>query len=312
MEPLVQIQGLKKHFPPKKGSSKPLRAVDGVNLTVDEGETLGLVGESGCGKTTLGRTILRLLAPTEGEISFKGKSIDHFDRKELTKKMSVVFQDPTASLNPRMTVSDHLRRPLEIHGIAKGEEMIRRIVEFLNSMGLKSEHMVRYPHEMSGGQKQRVCIARALCVEPSFIVLDEPTSALDVSVQSKILKLLERAKREYTVSYLFISHDINLVRAISNRIGVMYLGRIVEIGNTDEVFQNPLHPYTKALFASVPQPDPDKKVKNLLKGEVPSPVNLPEGCSFAPRCKEKVGRICDEEKPPVKTHNGREIACHRV
>ncbi len=310
MNSIVKTEDIKKYFPPPQGESKPLKAVDEVNLQVKEGETLGLVGESGCGKTTLGRTILRLLSPTEGTVYFRDNKVEDFDRKELTRKMNIVFQDPATSLNPHMTVSDHLRRPLEIHDISHGDDKIKRIIEILNIMGLKSEHMIRYPHELSGGQKQRVSIARALCVEPEFIVLDEPTSALDVSVQSKILKLLERAKESFHVSYMFISHDINLVRSISNRIAVMYLGRIVEIGGTDDTFNNPYHPYTRALFASVPQPDPNKDVEDPLTGEVPSPVNIPTGCPFAPRCREVLGKICKKERPGGIKKNGRKVNCH--
>lgn len=308
---IVETENLKKYFESKRGA---VRAVDDVNINVEYGETLGVVGESGCGKTTLGRTILRLLNPTSGKIIFEGKDVTSIDGEELRayrKKMNIVFQDPAASLNPQMTVFDHLSRPLEIHNLATGDEKIARIIDILNTMGLKAEHMIRYPHELSGGQKQRVCIARALCLEPDFIVLDEPTSALDVSVQSKILKLLDRAKRKFDVSYMFISHNINLVRAISDRIAVMYLGRLIEVGETDDVFEDPDHPYTKALFDSVPQPDPNQKVKQPLKGEVPSPVNPPKGCPFGPRCKEKVGQVCDEEPPELQEIHGRKVSCHK-
>ncbi|MFP4588808.1 MAG: ABC transporter ATP-binding protein [Candidatus Acetothermia bacterium] len=311
METVVESKDLKKYFVAPERTSKPLRAVDGVTLRVREGETLGLVGESGCGKTTFGRTILRLIEPTEGKAFFRGQEIAEFDRRELTKRMNIVFQDPTASLNPQMTVADHLRRPLQIHGMAKGEEVIHIIIKTLNTMGLKSEHMIRYPHELSGGQKQRVAIARATSVEPDFLALDEPTSNLDVSVQSKILKLLHQAQQESTMSYLFISHDINLVRSISDRIAVMYLGVLVEVGDTDQVFRDPLHPYTKALFSSVPQPDPDEKVEDPLSGEVPSPVNLPEGCRFASRCKEKTSSICDHDQPQLVETRGRRVACYK-
>lgn len=310
MNNILETKEFVKYFPSLKGE---VRAVDRVDIEVKEGETFGVVGESGCGKTTLGKTILRLIEPTSGKIFFKGNDITDLEHKELRKlrkEMNIVFQDPSASLNPQMTVSDHLRRPLEIHNIAEGDEKIKRIIQILNTMGLKAEHMIRYPHELSGGQKQRVCIARALCVEPDFLVLDEPTSALDVSVQSKILKLLERAKRRFNLSYMFISHNINLVRAISDRIAVMYLGRIVEIGETEDLFNDPQHPYTKALFRSVPKPDPDEKVEEPLKGEVPSPVNPPKGCHFSPRCKEKVGKICEEKDPQLEDIDGRKVACH--
>lgn len=309
---IVETKNLKKFFESKKGSVK---AVNDVSINVIKGETLGVVGESGCGKTTLGRTILKLLEPTSGKIFFQGKDITNLNEKQmrpLRKKMNIVFQDPVASLNPQMTVYDHLSRPLDIHNIVDTEEeKIRRIIDILNTMGLKAEHMIRYPHELSGGQKQRVCIARALCLEPDFLLLDEPTSALDVSVQSKILKLLDRAKSKFKVSYMFISHNINLVRSISDRIAVMYLGRLVEVGDTKKVFGDPIHPYTKALFSSVPQPDPDKKVKAPLKGDVPSPVNPPSGCAFAPRCIESASKACQKKVPDLRQTKGRKVACHK-
>lgn len=311
METIVETKDLKKFFSVPKKPSKVLRAVDDVDIKIKEGETLGLVGESGCGKTTLGKTTLKLLRPDGGKIYFRGENIENFDRKGLTKRMNIVFQDPAASLNPQMTVSDHLRRPLQIHDMAQGEEITRRIIETLNTMGLKSEHMIRYPHELSGGQKQRVSIARALAVEPEFIVLDEPTSNLDVSVQSKILKLLHQAKQNNNISYLFISHDINLVRSISDRIAVMYLGIVVEVADTNSLFEDPLHPYTKALLNSVPQPDPDREVEEPLSGEVPSPVDLPEGCRFISRCKEQVGSICKKKKPTLFKTSDRKVACHK-
>lgn len=307
---IVETVNLKKFFDSKRGTVK---AVNDVSINVVEGETLGVVGESGCGKTTLGRTILKLIQPTSGEIHFKRKEITNFSgaqMKKLRKKMNIVFQDPVASLNPQMTVYDHLSRPLDIHDIVDSEdEKIERIIDILNTMGLKAEHMVRYPHELSGGQKQRVSIARALCLEPDFLVLDEPTSALDVSVQSKILKLLDRAKEKFNVSYMFISHNINLVRSISDRLAVMYLGKLVEVGKTDEIFENPKHPYTKGLFASVPQPDPTQKVKTPLTGDVPSPVDPPEGCAFAPRC-PKSKKECERDAPDLIESYGRKIACH--
>lgn len=308
---LVETQNLKKFFDSKKGTVK---AVNDVSLEVIKGETLGLVGESGCGKTTLGRTILKLIAPTSGKILFDGEDITELSGKQMReyrKKMNIVFQDPVSALNPQMTVYDHLDRPLEIHDMVSSEdEKLRKMVDILNTMGLKAEHLIRYPHELSGGQKQRVCIARALCLEPDFLVLDEPTSALDVSVQSKILKLLDRAREKFDVSYMFISHNINLVRAISDRLGVMYLGKLVEVGKTGEIFEDPKHPYTKALFKSVPQPDPDEKVEVPLSGQVPSPVDPPEGCAFAPRCSEK-GKVCERDNPDLIESYGRKIACHR-
>lgn len=307
---IVETQNLKRFFESKKGTVK---AVNGVSLNVIKGETLGIVGESGCGKTTLGRTILKLIEPTSGKIFFEDEDITDFSSKkmrEYRKKMNIVFQDPVSSLNPQMTVYDHLDRPLEIHNmVSSEEEKLKRMVDILNTMGLKAEHLIRYPHELSGGQKQRVCIARALCLEPDFLVLDEPTSALDVSVQSKILQLLDRAKEKFDVSYMFISHNINLVRSISDRLGVMYLGELVEVGDTADIFENPKHPYTKALFKSVPQPDPDKKVEAPLTGQVPSPVEPPEGCAFAPRCPKKQN-VCERDDPDLIGSYGRKLACH--
>lgn len=307
---IVETQNLKRFFESKKGTVK---AVNGVSLNVIKGETLGIVGESGCGKTTLGRTILKLIEPTSGKIFFEDEDITDFSSKEMRKyrkKMNIVFQDPVSSLNPQMTVYDHLDRPLEIHNmVSSEEEKLKRMVDILNTMGLKAEHLIRYPHELSGGQKQRVCIARALCLEPDFLVLDEPTSALDVSVQSKILQLLDRAKEKFDVSYMFISHNINLVRSISDRLGVMYLGELVEVGDTADIFENPKHPYTKALFKSVPQPDPDKKVEAPLTGQVPSPVEPPEGCAFAPRCPKKQN-VCERDDPDLIGSYGRKLACH--
>ncbi len=307
---IVETQNLEKFFSSKKGTVK---AVNDVSINVIKGETLGVVGESGCGKTTLGRTILKLIKPTSGKILFNGKDITGISSKKmrkLRKKMNIVFQDPVSSLNPQMTVYDHLDRPLEIHNMVDSEdEKLKRMVDILNTMGLKAEHLIRYPHELSGGQKQRVCIARALCLEPDFLVLDEPTSALDVSVQSKILKLLERAKQKFDLSFMFISHNINLVRAISDRLAVMYLGKIVEVGDANDIFENPKHPYTKALFKSVPQPDPDKKVETPLTGQVPSPVDPPEGCSFEPRC-PKSKKECKTKDPELIKAEGRKLACH--
>jgi len=306
---IVETKKLKKFFDSPKGKVK---AVNDVSINIIEGETLGVVGESGCGKTTLGKTILKLIQPTSGKIYFEGNDITNLGdgkMRKLRKNMNIIFQDPVSSLNPQMTVYDHLNRPLVIHNMVDSEEeKLKKMVDILNTMGLKAEHLIRYPHELSGGQKQRVCIARALCLEPDFLVLDEPTSALDVSVQSKILKLLNRAKEKFDVSYLFISHNINLVRAISDRLGVMYLGRVVEVGDTKDIFENPMHPYTTALFQSVPQPDPDQKVKAPLSGQVPSPVNPPEGCAFAPRC-EKSKAICESERPELIEADGRKVSC---
>ncbi|MCD6546226.1 MAG: ABC transporter ATP-binding protein [Thermotogae bacterium] len=309
---LIEVEDLKKHYHTSKGT---LKAVDGVSLVIRKGETFGLVGESGCGKSTLIRTILRLLYPTSGKIIFEGKNIAYLhekDLKDLRKRMGIVFQDPHSSLNPRMTIFDILARPLKIHKIVKNrDDMVLRIVEILKLMGLQAEHMIRFPHELSGGQKQRVAIARALMVEPEILFLDEPTSALDVSVQAKILKLLDKVKKQRNLTYFYISHDINLIRVVSDRIAVMYLGKIVELGEKDLVFQKPLHPYTSGLFRSVPIPDPDVKIEKIpLEGEVPSPVNPPSGCRFHPRC-EFAKSVCKGKEPKLmKVEDGRMVACH--
>ncbi|HPJ89206.1 MAG TPA: ABC transporter ATP-binding protein [Thermotogota bacterium] len=312
-EKIIEIKNLKKHFETPQGS---VRAVDDISFDIYRGETFGLVGESGCGKSTLIRTILRLLPPTSGEIWFNGRDIAPLHRKRdlkpLRKEMSLVFQNPHSSLNPRMTVYDTLARPFRIHGITKTkEETTIEIVKVLKTMGLQAEHMIRFPHELSGGQKQRIAVARALAVEPDVIFLDEPTSALDVSVQTKILKLLEATKEERQLTYFYISHDINLIRVVSDRIAVMYLGKIVEIGKTPLIFGEPQHPYTVGLFKSVPIPDPDRKIGEMsLQGEVPSPVNPPQGCNFNPRCPHAMD-ICRKEEPELKTtEDGRQIACH--
>jgi len=309
---LIRVEELRKYYNTPKGT---LKAVDGVSFEIREGETFGLVGESGCGKSTLIRTILRLIKPSGGKIFYKNLDITNLYEKrlkELRKRMGIVFQDPHSSLNPRMTVFDTLARPLKIHKMAKNnDEIVLKIVKTLKLMGLQAEHMIRFPHELSGGQKQRVAIARALMVEPDVIFLDEPTSALDVSVQAKILKLLDKVKKERNLTYFYISHDINLIRVVSDRIAVMYLGKIVEIGEKDLIFQKPLHPYTNGLFKSVPIPDPDIKIGKVpLEGEVPSPVNPPSGCRFHPRC-EFTKAICRKQEPKlIEIEDGRMVACH--
>ncbi len=311
-EKIIQVKRLKKYFESPKGD---VRAVDDVSFDIYRGETFGLVGESGCGKSTLIRTILRLLTPSSGEIWFKGENIAEWPHKQvkpLHKQMSLVFQNPHSSLNPRMTVFDTLSRPFKIHKLTNNkEETTIQIVKLLQTMGLQAEHMIRFPHELSGGQKQRIAVARALAVEPDIIFLDEPTSALDVSVQTKILKLLEKVKKERQLTYFYISHDINLIRVVSDRIGVMYLGKIVELGEASDVFKEARHPYTIGLFKSVPEPDPDKKIDEMsLTGEVPSPVNPPDGCNFNPRCPHAFDR-CYKEEPELKRMNdGRLVACH--
>ncbi len=310
---LLETQGLKKYFNSPAGEVK---AVDGVDLIIRQGQSFGLVGESGCGKSTLIRTILRLLEPTEGKVFFKGRDINSYRKNELLKlrkEMAMVFQDPHLSLNPRMTVFDTISRPLKIHGLArKKQELLVQIVELLHTMGMQAEHMVRFPHELSGGQKQRIGVARALAVEPDIIFLDEPTSALDVSVQTKILKLLEKARQERNLTFFFISHDINMIRVVADVMGVMYLGKIVEIGPKELLLSDPLHPYTQGLFQAVPEPDPDKIIQEVqLEGEVPSPINPPPGCNFNPRC-PFVWDLCKEVEPMLKElEDERRVACHK-
>lgn len=309
---LIKIEELKKYYNTPRGA---LRAVDGVSFDIKKGETFGLVGESGCGKSTLIRTVLRLISPSGGRIFYEDRDITDLNEKQLRefrKRMGIVFQDPHSSLNPRMTVYDILARPLKIHKMAKNNnEIVLKIAKTLKSVGLQVEHMIRFPHELSGGQKQRVAISRVLMIEPEVIFLDEPTSALDVSVQAKILKLLDKIKKERNLTYFYISHDINLIRVVSDRIAVMYLGKIVEIGEKNLIFQKPLHPYTNGLFKSIPVLDPDIKIEGTpLEGEVPSPVNLPDGCRFQPRCKFAKA-ICKKQEPKLKEiEGGRKVACH--
>ncbi|RLE32587.1 peptide ABC transporter ATP-binding protein, partial [Candidatus Acetothermia bacterium] len=295
---LLEVRGLKKYFPVRRGVFRRIvgwvKAVDDVDFFIQEGETLGLVGESGCGKTTTGRTILRLIEPTAGEILFRSQRLGRVvdiakmkprEMKPLRREMQIIFQDPYSSLNPRMTVGDIVGEPLVVHRVARGKEKERRVAELLQAVGLKPEHMRRYPHEFSGGQRQRIGIARALALDPQLIVCDEPVSALDVSIQAQVLNLLEDLQDEFHLTYLFIAHDLSVVKHISDRVAVMYLGKIVELAETEELFTHPMHPYTEALLSAVPIPDPDyKKERILLQGDVPSPINPPSGCYFHPRC----------------------------
>ncbi len=309
---LLEVRNLKKHFPSTAGWVK---AVDGIDLKIEKGKSFGLVGESGCGKSTLIRVMLKLLEPTAGQIFFDGQEITGYSFKEmraLRKEMGMVFEDPHLALNPRMTVFDIISRPLKIHGLARKKgDLTVQVVELLQSMGLQTEHMIRFPHELSGGQKQRIGVARALAVEPQLIFLDEPTSALDVSVQTKILKLLEKARQERDLTFFFISHDINLIRVVADIMGVMYLGKIVEIGPKELLLDDPHHPYTRGLFSAVPEPDPDHSITEIqLTGEVPSPVNPPPGCNFNPRCPHADDRCRVEEPEFRELADGRRVACH--
>ena len=317
-EILLEVKNLVKHFPVKAGifqrTVAVVKAVDGVSFQIKKGETFGLVGESGCGKTTTGRCVLMLETPTSGEIVFKGVDITKLSQKQLRKlrpKMQIVFQDPFSSLNPRLPIKEIIGEAIAYHGIAKGREVERRVQELLEMVGLSVEHMNRYPHEFSGGQRQRICIARALATEPDLIVCDEAVSALDVSIQSQILKLLENLQAKLGVAYLFISHALNVVKYISHRIGVMYLGKLVEVAESEELYLNPLHPYTKALISAVPVPDPKvKRKKIILKGDVPSPLNPPQGCRFVTRCPQAM-QLCGEIEPQlVEVAPNHFVACH--
>jgi oligopeptide/dipeptide ABC transporter ATP-binding protein len=290
---LLQVKDLKKHF--SVGRRAMLKAVDGISLEINKGETFGLVGESGCGKSTAGRTLIRLYEPSGGQIVYGGKDISRAtgdEAKTLKRKMQMIFQDPQASLNPRMVVSDIIAEGIDIHGLARNtRERLERVHELLDTVGLNKEHANRYPHEFSGGQRQRLGVARALAVEPEFIVADEPVSALDVSIQAQVINLMRRLQEERSLTYLFISHDLSVVKYISDRVGVMYLGQLVEMAYSDELYENPLHPYTRSLLSAVPVPDPDYEIEReriVLQGDLPSPVNPPSGCRFRTRCPQAV------------------------
>ena len=317
-QPLLEVHGLKRHFAQQSGwlvrRRRVVHAVDGVDLTIWPGEVLGLVGESGCGKTTLGRCVLRLIEPTAGEITFAGQDLLRLDPaalRQARREMQLVFQDPISSLDPRFAVEESITEPLRTHTNLSRAERNEQALALLREVGLDKQHMGRYPHELSGGQCQRVALARALVLHPRLLVLDEPTSALDVSVQAQIIGLLMELKQKYNLTYLFITHDLGVVRYISDRIAVMYLGKMMELGPTREVFEEPLHPYTKALLASVPIPEPRARQWNfVLQGNVPSPVNPPSGCRFHTRC-PMAQDICREQEPPLRqVAPDRWVACH--
>jgi len=315
--PLLEVTDLVKNYPVRSGVLRrrvgTVHAVDGVSFSLGVGETLGLVGESGCGKSTVARSVLRLVEPTSGSIRIDGRDITHLSKTELRpvrRSLQIVFQDPFASLNPRMTAGDTVGEPLSVHGLASGSEKQARVARLFEQVGLRPDQMKNYPHQFSGGQRQRICIARALALGPRLIVCDEPVSALDVSIQAQVINLLIDLQREHGFSYLFIAHDLAVVAHISHRVAVMYLGRIVEIADKSELFRNPRHPYTQALLASVPVADPrSKRLKPLVDGDVPSPINPPSGCAFHTRCRYAIDR-CKVERPRLRgAGEGHQVAC---
>jgi oligopeptide transport system ATP-binding protein len=320
-EPLLEVTDLVKHFPIKAGmvidhEVAQVRAVDGVSLTLHEGETLGLVGESGCGKSTLCRAILQLTMPTSGSVRFGGQELvgrSRRDLRPLRRQMQMIFQDPFASLNPRKRVGQIVGDPLKLHGLASGAELKRRVQDLLDRVGLQAEHYNRYPHEFSGGQRQRIGIARALALQPKLIIADEPVSALDVSVQAQIINLLEELQDEFGMAYLFVAHDLGVVRHVSDRVAVMYLGKVVETSDADALYEKPIHPYTNALLSAVPIPDPKKNAARErlpLEGDVPSPIDPPPGCSFHTRCRWSTD-ICSADEPELLDYGSGHLAsCH--
>jgi oligopeptide transport system ATP-binding protein len=322
-ETLLKVEGLKMYFPITQGivvqrHIGDIKAVDGLNFFIRRGETLGLVGESGCGKSTTGRAILQLYRPTAGNVFFEGQDLTKMKGEKLRqmrRKMQMIFQDPYASLNPRMTVGNIIGEPLEVHNILRGKALKDRVQELLQVVGLNPYFINRYPHEFSGGQRQRIGVARALAVQPSFIVCDEPISALDVSIQAQIINLLEELQSQFGLTYLFIAHDLSVVRHISDRVAVMYLGKLMEMTTSLELYKNPLHPYTKALLSAVPIPDPlveEKRKRIILEGDVPSPASPPKGCNFSTRCPVRMD-ICKEQEPEFKDAGGEHfVSCWRV
>ena len=314
---LLQIKNLTKYFPVAQGFlsriKEDVKAVDGVSLDIEDGETLGLVGESGCGKSTLGRCVIRLVEPTSGDVIFEDQNITDFnptEMREIRRKMQFIFQDPYSSLNPRMRVGDIIGEGMQIHKIASGDDLKFRVMELLDKVGLREEHYGRYPHEFSGGQRQRIGVARALAVNAKFIVADEAVSALDVSIQAQILNLLQDLQTEFKLTYFFISHDLRVVEHVSDRVAVMYLGKIVEIAPATKIYSDSQHPYTRALLSAVPIPDPTRKAERIvLEGDVPSPINPPSGCNFHPRC-PFAEKICAEKEPELAFDGDHGVSCH--
>jgi len=316
--PLIEVRNLKKYFPVKKGVLSRVvahvRAVDDISFQVAPGETLGLVGESGCGKTTAGRSLLRLIEPTGGQVQYNGADLLALSPDQMRhhrRDLQIIFQDPYSSLNPRMTVGAIVSEGLTVHGIGEKSERIEKVKQTLQQVGLDPGYINRYPHEFSGGQRQRIGLARALILNPKFIVCDEPVSALDVSVQSQVVNLLVDLKEKYGIAYLFISHDLSVVQYISDRVAVMYLGEIVESAKSEDLYKRPLHPYTQALLSAVPVPDPDRKrTRIILQGDVPSPLNPPSGCRFHPRCPVAIQGLCNVQVPKMIDYGGHQAACH--
>ncbi len=316
-KPLLEVKHLKKYF--QVGKNQTLKAVDDITLNIYKGETLGLVGESGCGKSTFGRTVIHLYEPTGGQVIYDGEAIDKTmsaaERHSYTRKMQMIFQDPYASLNPRMKVMDIVAEGIDAHGLLSGRERAAKVIELLETVGLSEEHANRFPHEFSGGQRQRVGIARALAVDPEFIICDEPISALDVSIQAQVINLLRELQQKRGLTYLFIAHDLSMVKHISDRIGVMYLGVLAELADSETLFDQPLHPYTQALLSAIPLPDPDvEKARHriILEGSLPNPINWKEGCRFASRC-PKACEACKSKTPELKeVREGHFVACHLV